>query len=87
MAKANVHVDVQQSGRSVRISVQDDSPGVAPEHRDEIVKQGVRLDTSRAGSGLGLTIVSDILERHGGEMKLYRSPLGGLEAKLLLPTT
>jgi signal transduction histidine kinase len=85
--RSEVRIEVGGSGRMVTLSVQDDGPGVAPEDRDEIVKQGVRLDTSRGGSGLGLTIVSDILERHGGEMQLSQSALlGGLEVKLLLPS-
>lgn len=85
-ARSEVRIEVQQSGRSVILSVEDDGPGVAPEHREEIVKQGVRLDTSRGGSGLGLTIVSDLLERHGGEMQLSQSALGGLEVRLMLPS-
>lgn len=85
-AHSEVRIEVQRSGRTIILCVQDDGPGVAPEHRDEIVKQGVRLDTSRGGSGLGLTIVSDLLERHGGEMQLSQSALGGLEVKLMLPS-
>lgn len=85
-ARSEVRIEVQRSGRSVVLSVEDDGPGVAPEHREEIVKQGVRLDTSRGGSGLGLTIVSDLLERHGGEMQLSQSALGGLEVRLMLPS-
>lgn len=85
-ARSEVRIGVCRTSRTVTLSVEDDGPGVASEHRDEIVKQGVRLDTSRSGSGLGLTIVSDILERHGGDMELSESALGGLAVTLTLPS-
>lgn len=84
-AESKVSIHIFTSSRAIEIRVEDDGAGVAPENRSDIVKQGVRLDRTRGGSGLGLTIVSDILERHGGEMELLESPLGGLQVKLFLP--
>lgn len=84
-AHDKVLIEVSAAGDRVHIRIEDDGPGVAPENRSDIVKQGVRLDTTRGGSGLGLTIVADILERHGGALDLDESPIGGLRVRLELP--
>ena len=47
--------------------------------------RGERLDESVAGSGLGLAIVRDLAELYRGEIRLERSELGGLGARLRLP--
>lgn len=84
-ARGKVLVSVEPTAGTVEIRVEDDGEGVAPEDRADILKQGVRLDTTRGGTGLGLTIVADILERHSGEMDLDQSALGGLLVRLVLP--
>jgi signal transduction histidine kinase len=55
------------------------------EARTEMLKRGVRLDESRPGSGLGLSIVQDLATLYGGALTLGASPLGGLRADLVLP--
>jgi two-component system osmolarity sensor histidine kinase EnvZ len=76
--------------RSVRITVEDDSPGIPAEMREEALRPFTRLDTSRnqnrgSGVGLGLSIAQDIARRHGGGLRLGESERhGGLKAELVL---
>jgi signal transduction histidine kinase len=69
----------------LHIIVDDDGPGLAPEKRAEATKRGRRLDETKPGSGLGLSIVSDLAGAYGGTFSLDTSPLGGLRAELRLP--
>ena len=48
--------------------------------------RGQKLDESRPGSGLGLSIVVDLASAYGGSLRLEESPLGGLRASLRLPS-
>lgn len=67
------------------ITVEDDGPGVPEESRKAALKRGGRLDESKPGSGLGLSIVTEIAELYGGELTLVDSSMGGLRAELTLP--
>ena len=77
--------------RALRIVVEDDGPGIAPELREEALKPFSRLDAARnqdrgSGVGLGLSIAQDIARRHGGTLQLRDSArLGGLRAEIVLP--
>ena len=83
-------VQVVISDKVVRISVEDDGPGIPEAHRQEALKPFVRLDAARnqdrgPGVGLGLAITHDITRRHGGMLELGESAdLGGLRADLVL---
>ena len=74
----------------VRISVEDDGPGIPAESREAAMSPFVRLDPARnqdkgTGVGLGLAIVADIARTHGGLLRLGDSEtLGGLKAELVL---
>lgn len=68
------------------ITVDDDGPGLPEERRDVVLSPGVRLDESVPGSGLGLAVVRDLARLYGGDIRLARSPLGGLRAELRLPS-
>ena len=71
------------------ITVDDNGPGIAPEHREEVFRPFVRLDEARnldmSGTGLGLAIALDIAHSHGGTITLEDSPLGGLRARVEIP--
>jgi signal transduction histidine kinase len=69
----------------VRLSIEDDGPGIPPERREQVLQPGVRLDEGPAGDGFGLAIVRDLLALYGGQMALDASPLGGLRVLLLCP--
>lgn len=71
--------------RRLIVTVDDDGPGLTAEQRTKIGKRGMRLDESKPGSGLGLSIVSDLATSYRGAIKLEPSPLGGLRAGLDLP--
>jgi signal transduction histidine kinase len=91
-AKQNVYLTAaEQPGegrtapRRLRISVEDDGPGLSAEQLARIGKRGMRLDETKPGSGLGLSIVADIAQTYRGRMMLERSAKGGLSASLDLP--
>jgi two-component system osmolarity sensor histidine kinase EnvZ len=73
----------------LRIAVDDDGPGIAPEEYESVFRPFYRLDEGRnldqSGTGLGLSIARDIARIHGGEIVLDRSPLGGLRAIIAVP--
>jgi signal transduction histidine kinase len=71
--------------RKLRITVEDDGPGLSPEQRAKIGKRGLRLDETKPGSGLGLSIVSDLATSYRGKLRLDASEHGGLKAVLDLP--
>ncbi len=75
-----------EAGRPwLEISIDDDGPGLPQEARVLALARGRRLDETRPGSGLGLSIVSDLVSVHGGEVRLEDSPLSGLRARVRLP--
>lgn len=67
------------------IDVDDDGPGLSEEEREAAVKRGQRLDETKPGSGLGLSIVADLAHLYHGEFSLDVSPRQGLRARLELP--
>lgn len=70
---------------TVRIVVDDDGPGLSPSERAEAAMRGRRLDETKPGSGLGLSIVTELAALYGGGLALGTAPLGGLRAELTLP--
>jgi signal transduction histidine kinase len=69
------------------LTVEDDGPGVPEDQRAAVLKRGGRLDETKPGSGLGLSIVTEIAELYGGELRLAGSTLGGLKAEVMLPAS
>jgi signal transduction histidine kinase len=69
----------------VRITVDDDGPGLSPSQREQVARRGRRLDETKPGSGLGLSIVVELAALYGGELNLGTAPIGGLRAELVLP--
>lgn len=69
----------------LRITVDDDGPGIPPERRTAVLARGARLDESVPGSGLGLAIVADLVALYQGRLWLDQAPRGGLRAVVELP--
>uniref|UniRef100_UPI0040476D14 ATP-binding protein n=1 Tax=Yoonia sp. TaxID=2212373 RepID=UPI0040476D14 len=83
-------ISLAVTDRTVRITVEDDGPGIPSDSREAAMSPFVRLDPARnqdqgTGVGLGLSIVADIARTHGGLLRLGDSArLGGLKAELVL---
>ncbi len=70
-----------------RVTIDDDGPGLTPDQRVAAMRRGERLDESKPGSGLGLSIVDELAELYGGVFTLDASPYAGLRAELTLPAS
>jgi signal transduction histidine kinase len=89
-AKARVAVQVVReksapSAQIIRIIVDDDGRGLSPSEREQVARRGNRLDETKPGSGLGLSIVVELASLYGGKLTLDTAPIGGLRAELVLP--
>jgi len=74
-------------GRSwMLLTVNDDGPGIPAEKRIEALKRGQRLDESKPGSGLGMSIISETASMYGGVIELSASEWEGLSFNLKLPS-
>ena len=73
------------AGPRLRIVVDDDGRGLSEAERAQVSRRGQRLDESKPGSGLGLSIVTDLAGLYGGKLALNDAPIGGLRAELVLP--
>jgi signal transduction histidine kinase len=77
--------DPVSASQIVRIVVDDDGRGLSPSEREQVAKRGRRLDETKPGSGLGLSIVVELAGLYGGGLTLGTAPIGGLRAELVLP--
>ena len=84
-----VYVDLHKSVNRAIINIEDDGPGIPDEQYKNVFKPFLRLDKSRnlnkSGVGLGLAIVEDIVNSHGGNIQLGKSKYKGLQVKISLP--
>lgn len=71
---------------TLEILIDDDGPGLPENQRNAALQRGRRLDETRPGSGLGLSIVVDLAALYGGGLTLLEAPTGGLRARLRLPS-
>ncbi len=84
-----VNVKVQKSNNRIVVLIEDDGPGIPEEQYKNVFKPFFRLDKSRSlnksGVGLGLAIVEDIINSHGGSIQMSKSQYNGLAVKISLP--
>ena len=85
----NVWVKINKSPNRVFIIFEDDGPGIPEDQYKNVFKPFFRLDQSRSlnqsGVGLGLAIVEDVVNSHGGNIQLGKSSSKGLQVKISLP--
>lgn len=83
------HITLRDARDQVVIDIDDDGPGIPPDELTRVLEPFYRLESSRSratgGVGMGLSIASDIVARHGGELTLSNRPEGGLRARVMLP--
>ena len=86
-AKSRVWVTATRAGgaSNFEVLVDDNGPGLTEAERERAVKRGQRLDETKPGSGLGLSIVAELAHLYKGRFELEPSPQGGLRARLELP--
>ena len=85
----NVHIELSKKNSNIFIKIEDDGPGIPEKEYDNVFKPFYKIDKGRGDSkssvGLGLSIASDIVRSHGGNIKLEKSKLNGLEVRIFLP--
>ena len=85
----NILISLKKSANSIIIIIDDDGPGIPKNERENVFKPFYKIDKSRSDSkssvGLGLSIASDIIRSHGGNISLETSPANGLRTKIFLP--
>jgi len=88
-ASSRVDVTLVERGEEVVLTIDDDGPGIPATERARVLQRFVRLDEARSrdegGSGLGLSIVDEVVRAHGGSMSIEQSPLGGARIVITLP--
>jgi two-component system, OmpR family, sensor histidine kinase PhoQ len=69
----------------LHIDIEDDGPGVPTDQTERILERGQRLDTSIPGQGIGLAVAAEIVRSYDGNIRIYRSDLGGARFNIALP--
>ena len=84
-----VNVELTKSTNNLFIKVEDNGPGIPEKEYENVFKPFYKIDKGRADTkssvGLGLSIASDIIRSHGGNIKLEKSTMNGLGVKIFLP--
>ncbi|TNF92289.1 MAG: HAMP domain-containing histidine kinase [Gammaproteobacteria bacterium] len=85
-AECQIRLSIVQQASTIKISVEDDGPGIPINVADTLTERGARLDEQVEGHGLGLAIVQDIVRLYKGHIELDKSErLQGLRASVMLP--
>ena len=85
-----IEIKVEKLKKNIFIYVDDDGPGIPKSEYENVFRPFYKVDKGRGETkssvGLGLSISSDIVRSHGGNIELDKSSLGGLSAKISLPS-
>ena len=84
-----VIISLNKKSTNLFLTIDDDGPGISKDEYENVFKPFYKIDKGRADSkssvGLGLSIASDIVRSHGGNIKLEKSKMNGLRVKIFLP--
>ena len=84
-----VKIELTKNKNNLFIKIEDDGPGIPEKEYENVFKPFYKINKGRADSkssvGLGLSIASDIIRSHGGNIKLEKSKMKGLEVRIFLP--
>jgi len=84
-----INISLKKSVNNIILFVDDNGPGIPNNEKENVLKPFYKIDKSRneskSGVGLGLSIASDIIRSHGGNLSLMESPQKGLRVKISLP--
>ena len=84
-----INIKLSKENNNIIITIDDDGLGIPENEYQNVFKPFYKLDKSRGDSrssvGLGLSITSDIIKSHGGNIILEKSPINGLRVKVSLP--
>ncbi len=85
----NVEISLKKKNTNLFITIDDDGPGISKSEYDNVFKPFYKIDKGRGDTkssvGLGLSIASDIVKSHGGNIMLEKSKMNGLRVKIFLP--
>ena len=84
-----IELRIERYGSEVRLSVENQGPGIAAEHQSRLFERFYRVGSGRSrlegGTGLGLAIVKSIMQLHGGRVEVNSGPLGPTRFTLVFP--
>ena len=84
-----VNIELSKNNNNLFIKIEDDGPGIPENEYSNVFKPFYKINKGRADSkssvGLGLSIASDIIRSHGGNINLEKSKMNGLEVRIFLP--
>ena len=85
----STNIQLTKGSNNLTIIIDDDGPGIPKKERPKVLQPFYRVESSRnrdtGGIGLGITIATDIINNHGGNFFLEKSPLDGLRTRIYLP--
>ncbi len=84
-AKENIYITAKENKNNIIIIIEDDGKGVAQKQLKLLGKRGIRLDSKGSGTGIGLSIASEIVSMNLGELSFEKSGRGGLKLVIKLP--
>ena len=74
---SRIDVSAERKNKKLHLTIMDDGPGISPDQIESLLQRGTRADQNVSGHGIGLSIVSNIIEAYQGELTIEKSPFGG----------